>query len=172
MFRESTNDVRFSSLMEDVAELAHALDHDPEDRFGEFATAFNHVADLGELAAMNVMDEDADVAKELLALTVGADDVLRRMEKMGGTVTKDQDAMLEATLADAMDCVGEMMSTHDILEDNDDDGKILSESFFDASDGLKGSSADFDEDLSIWDSSTFVEDSMLDQVRRLRDGNR
>jgi hypothetical protein len=174
IFRSESMD-EYSTLMEELNGLEHALNNDPQERFQEFVTAFNHVSDLGELAAMNIMDEDCEAAKDMLSLTVGADDVLRRMEKMGGTVTRDQDAMLEATLADAMDCVGEVLSAHDMLE-GVDDGLLESDgftnSFSEASDLLRESNGRHSSVLSIWDSSNFVDDSMLETMRRLRDGNR
>jgi hypothetical protein len=105
-----------SALMESISELASSLDHDDEGRFDEYVEAFNHIADLGEVAYMNLIDEDEDAAKDVLNLSLAAEKVLKKMEDMDGSLTEEEDVMLEETLADAMESVGEYMEKYDLFE--------------------------------------------------------
>jgi hypothetical protein len=160
IFRENDIPDAFeSSVLEDIAELANAMDHDPGEQFESFSTAFNGLADLGELAAGSVISESEDIARAFAGVAVGAEAVLREMEKMGGVVTLKNRRMLESTLADAMDNVGTLMSEHNVLEGID-------EAFMDNAKDIVESSR-VDNELSIWDSSPLVEDSVLDGIRRL-----
>jgi hypothetical protein len=113
------------SLLENVMEIAEAIDRDPEARFEEFATAFNRIADLGELAAMRLMEEEdgEDAALDVLDLSLAAENVLKNMEEMDGTLSDEEDRELEETLADAMDSVGEYMSRYGLLDEDSDLGE-------------------------------------------------
>lgn len=160
MFRENDIPNAFeSSVLEDIAELANAMDHDPGEQFESFSTAFNGLADLGELAAGSIISENEDVARAFAGVAVGAEAVLREMEKMDGIVTLQNRRMLESTLADAMDNVGTLMSKHNVLEGID-------EAFMDNARDIVESSR-VDNELSIWDSSPLVEDAVLDGIRKL-----
>jgi hypothetical protein len=160
IFRENDLQNAFESdVLEDIAELANAMDHDPREQFESFSTAFNGLADLGELAAGSVISEDENVAREFAGVAVGAEAVLREMEKMDGIVTLKDRRMMEATLADAMDNVGTLMAEHNVLDGID-------EAFMENASNIVESSR-VDQELSIWDSSPLVEDSVLDGIRRL-----
>lgn len=110
-----------NKLLESVERLARAVNRDGSKAFREFVEAFNHVADIGELGAMKLLDEDEDAASDVIELSLRAESVLKRMETMGGTLTEEQESMLEATLADAMDMAGDLLSEHNLIESMDDD---------------------------------------------------
>lgn len=110
-------------LMQNIMQLAEAIDRDPEDRFDEYAEAFNHIADIGELAAIQLMDVDEEAAKDVLNLSLAAESVLKHMESLDGALTEEEDADLEETLQDAMESVGEYMTEYGLIteEDEEDD---------------------------------------------------
>jgi hypothetical protein len=132
-----------SALMESISELATSLDHDDEGRFDEYVEAFNHIADLGEVSYLNLVDEDEDAAKDVLNLSLAAEKVLKKMEDMDGSLTSEEDAMLEETLADAMESVGEYMEQYGLFEGEDSDGEE-DDLDFDEEDEELGEGFDFD----------------------------
>jgi len=116
-------------LLNELNVLAEAIDREPRSRFDEFVEAFNHIADLGEMAAMQVMDEDEEAAMELLSVSLKADAILKEMEDLGNALSLEEDEELEATLAEAMEEVGLLFEEHGMLamlseddEESEEDG--------------------------------------------------
>lgn len=108
------------SLMDELGVLAESIEREPVSRFNEYVEAFNHIADLGEMAAMEFLDEDDEAAAELLGLSLRAESILKEMEEMGGALDAEEDAELEATLADAMEDVGILWDKYGLLAEDED----------------------------------------------------
>jgi hypothetical protein len=108
------------SLMGELGELAESIERDPISRFDEYVEAFNHIADLGELVAMRLLDEDEDDALELLSISLKAENMLKIMEGMDGVLDAEDDEILESSLADAMEEVGTLLEEFGLLEEDDD----------------------------------------------------
>lgn len=137
------------SLMDELNVLGESLEREPASRFDEYVEAFNHIADLGELAAMRVMEEDEDAAADLVSVSLDATSVLEQMEEMGGALSSEEDDMLEEALEEALTDVGEKFELYNLLnedEDEDEDGDELDEDddddysdnpFLDAANGLR-----------------------------------
>jgi len=104
------------ALLESINDLAQSIDHDPTGRFDEYVTAFNHIADLGELGAMKIMDEDEEAACDVIRVALEAEDVLKAMEEMDGALTVEEDEILEGILADAMEDVATTLETYGLFE--------------------------------------------------------
>ena len=104
------------ALLESINDLAQSIDHDPTGRFDEYVTAFNHIADLGELGAMKIMDEDEEAACDVIRVALEAEDVLKTMEEMDGALTVEEDEILEGILADAMEDVATTLETYGLFE--------------------------------------------------------
>jgi hypothetical protein len=110
------------SLMDELFTLNESIEREPTSRFEEYVEAFNHIADLGEMAAMEFLDEDDEAAADLLSLSLQAEAILQEMEDMGGALDADEDEELEASLADAMEDVGVLFDHYGLLaEDEDED---------------------------------------------------
>jgi hypothetical protein len=107
--------------------------------FDEYVTAFNHIADLGELSAIKVFDEDEDAAVDLISLSLGAEQMLKLMEDMGGALDEDEEAMLEEVLADAMEDVFTLMEEYGLfIEDDEDEDDLEEEEDIDDEDDYEG----------------------------------
>lgn len=115
-------EIMSEKLLESVMQLAEAIDRDPQERFDEYVEAFNHIADIGELAAMQLMEDDEEAARDILNLSLAAESVLKYMEGLGGSLEEDEDAELEETLAEAMESVGDYMAEYGFLVEGSEDG--------------------------------------------------
>ena len=133
-------------LLQELSVLAESIRHEPVSRFDEFVEAFNHIADLGEMTAMNMMEEDEDGARELLSVSLKAEAVLKDMEDMDGALDADEDRMLEATLADALQDVGELFESYGLLDEDDwDEDEDLEEEYFDSDNPFLAAAASLKE---------------------------
>lgn len=158
MFREAASDEQIA--LESMLELQDAVDNDPEENFHLFARSFNALADVGELIAGSMLESNDDGARVFAAVAVGAEEVLRRMEALGESVYRDDREILEATLAEAVDCVGTLISKHDIV--NVDTGAI-SARLADAVDA-----ENVDESLSIWAVPESVSDTVMENILKIQ----
>lgn len=149
-----------NQILDDLALLAESMGDEPTSRFDEYVEAFNHIADLGEMAAMQIMEEDEEAALELLELSLKAEAVLQDMENMGGALLEDEDDMLESSLADAMDEVGEMFENHGFLEESDEDEDVDEDEDWD-----EDWDEDEDEEMDEEENPFF---DMADELREAR----
>jgi len=108
-------------ILESLSELAESVNRDPVSRFDEYVEAFNHIADLGELAAMRVMDDDEDAASDLVTLSLSAEAVLQEMEDLGGALSLEEDEMLEEALAQLLEDVGDKFDTYGLLSEEEEE---------------------------------------------------
>jgi len=108
-------------LMESLTDLAESIEREPVSRFDEYVTAFNALADLGELGAAKIMDEDEDAAMDVLNLSLQAEEVLKLMEDMGGALDEDEDEVLEEALAQLMELAGELVEEYGLLLEDEDE---------------------------------------------------
>jgi len=120
--REMPADGLHESIMDSLGHLAESIEKDPCSRFDEYVEAFNHIADLGEIMAVNVVqeDNDMDAADDIIEMTVNAEDVLEMMEDFGGALDPEEDALLEEILEDAIEDVTALLEDFGM-----DDGYLL-----------------------------------------------
>lgn len=108
-------------ILGELQVLAEAVDQEPRTRFDEFVDAFNQIADIGELIAMDISEDDSDVAGEFVGMSLKAEGILKHMETLDGALSEEEDAELEETLADAMEEVGALFDKHEIVFESDEE---------------------------------------------------
>lgn len=109
-------------ILDNLAVLAESIDRDPKSRFDEYVEAFNYIADLGEILAMRALEEDEnEAASDVLDLSLGAEEMLKEMEEMGGALTPDEDAYLEEALDDAMEDVEVVLEAFGVVDPEDEE---------------------------------------------------
>jgi hypothetical protein len=163
IFREAEADESKSeakNMLESIIQLEESLEHDPVEDFELFAKSFNGIADIGELTAASVLESNEEQANLLATIAVGAENVLRYMEGLGGEVRSDERHILEATLADAIDYVGQLLAKENLLEGVGKDAISRMEDIV--------TKEDLDESLSIWDAPGSVTESVLQGIRKLQ----
>jgi hypothetical protein len=142
-----------SALVENMQELAEAIEGNSVGQFQGYADAFNRVADIGELLTLRGHDlKESELAVEAAELAESAETVLNMMEEgiEDRQLSEDDEELLQEALEIATAQVAELMEEYNVLVESFEEDEDLEE---------------LDEDFEEEDEDFEEEDEELDEAR-------
>ena len=147
------------NIIENIQSLAEGIDKEPEDRFGEFAEAFNHIADIGELLTFRYHSlEESEMAADVIGLAADAEEVISYMEGLDGVLTPEQDEELEEALSILMSAVAEALEEYGAITESEDEDDDEYDEYEEDEDIDEDEDDDEDDELDEWEEDDEEDD--------------